>query len=70
MDIDREMEGNYLLQNSFVCMLKSSGRYFRMKTCKGLGSETRTRGGIVEEKELIDLTTARWKSSPILRNFH
>lgn len=63
MDIGDGMGGNYLLQDSFVvnCMFKSSGRYFRMKTCKGLASETRIGGGMVEEKELTDLITARWE---------
>ena len=64
VDIGYGMGGNYLLQDSFVvnCMFESSGRYFRMKTCKGLGSETRIGGGTIEEKELIDLRTARWES--------
>lgn len=59
MDIGHGMGGNYQIQDNFVvnCMFKNSGRYFRMKTCKGLGSEIRIWGGIVEEKQLIDLRT-------------
>jgi len=62
MDTGHGMGGNYLLQDSSAvnCMLKTSGRYFRMKPCKELGIETKG-GGIVEEKELIDLRTARWE---------